>query len=88
MATGCRSSKIVGNAVRNDADQRIGNINDIMIRRNDRALVAVVSVGGFLGVGDKLVAVPYDQLRPTPDNKGFVLAGGTKQALPPLGYAK
>ncbi|MDB5405129.1 MAG: PRC-barrel domain protein [Rhodospirillales bacterium] len=91
VATGYRSSKIVGSAVRNDADQRIGKINDVIIGRNDRALVAVVSVGGFLGVGNKLVAVPYDQLRPTPDNKGFVLAGASKDALkslPAFSYAK
>jgi hypothetical protein len=91
VATGYRASKIVGSVVRNDANQRIGKINDVIIGRNDRALVAVVSAGGFLGVGDKLVAVPYDQLRPTPDGKGFVLAGGTKDALkslPAFTYAK
>jgi hypothetical protein len=91
VATGYRASKIIGSTVRNDANEAIGKINDIIIGRNDRALVAVVSVGGFLGVGDKLVAVPYDQLRPTNDNKGLILAGATKDALkslPAFTYAK
>jgi hypothetical protein len=91
IATGYRSSKIVGSVVRNDADQRIGKINDLIIGRNDRALVAIVSVGGFLGIGNKLVAVPYDQLRPTADSHGFVLGGASKEALkslPAFNYAK
>jgi hypothetical protein len=35
------------------------------------------SVGGFLGIGSKLVAVRYEDLQPTPDNKGFVLPGAS-----------
>lgn len=91
LGTGYRSSKIVGSAVTNAANETIGKIDDLIITRNDRALFAVISVGGFLGMGNKLVAVRYDELRPAPDNKSFVLAGATKdglKALPAYEYAK
>lgn len=91
LATGYRSSKIVGSTVVNDRNESVGKIDDLIIDRSDRALFAVLSVGGFLGVGTKLIAVPYDQLRPGADNKNFVLAGATKDALrdlPEYKYAR
>lgn len=91
VATGYRANKIIGSTVVNEGRETIGKIDDLIIGRNDRALVAVVSVGGFLGVGSKLVAVPYGSLHPTADNGGFTLAGGTKDALkslPEFQYAR
>jgi hypothetical protein len=91
VATGYRTSKIVGSAVINDAKESIGRIDDLIIAQDKHAVFAVVSVGGFLGAGSKLVAVQYDQLRPSPDNQGFVLAGATKdslKALPEFSYNK
>jgi hypothetical protein len=58
-------------------------IDDLIVSQ-DRKLFAIVSVGGFLGIGTKLVAVRYDDLRPTPDSKGFVLSGATKDSLKAL----
>jgi hypothetical protein len=43
---------------------------------------AILSVGGFLGMGDKLVAIPMNMLQIVPDK--IVLAGGTKDALKQL----
>lgn len=60
---GRRSSRIVGSAVYNDRDERIGTVDDLMVGQDGRISGAVLSVGGFLGLGAKLVAVPYDQLR-------------------------
>ena len=54
---------MVGATVYNDQDQKIGKIDDILVSRDDKTSTAVISVGGFLGVGSKLVAVPYDQLK-------------------------
>ena len=56
-------------------------MDDVIITRDDRVIYAIVSVGGFLGVGSKLVAVKYDTLHPTADNKGMVLPGATKESL-------
>jgi hypothetical protein len=91
VATGYRTSTIVGSTVVNDAKESIGKIGDLIIAQDKHIVFAVVSVGGFLGAGAKLVAVQYDQLRPTPDNQGFVLAGATKdslKALPEFSYSK
>jgi hypothetical protein len=91
LATGYRSSKIVGSSVVNDRNETVGKIDDLIIARNDRALFAVLSVGGFLGVGNKLIAVPYAELKPDPGNAKFVLAGATKdslKSLPAYQYAR
>ncbi len=90
LASGYRSSKVVGSDVVNEKKETIGKVDDLLISR-DQHLYAVISVGGFLGMGAKLVAVPYSELAPTNDNTGFVLAGATKdslKALPEYKYAE
>ena len=81
LSAGLRASKIIGAAVVNDANESVGKVDDVIITRDDRVVYAIVSVGGFLGVGSKLVAVKYDSLHPTVDNKGMVLPGATKESL-------
>ena len=83
LSTGYRSTKVVGSDVINENHETIGKIDDLLISRNQH-LFAVLSVGGFLGIGSKLVAVDYSQLAPTSDNTGFVLAGATKESLKAL----
>ncbi len=60
---GWRSSRIVGATVYNDHDERIGTVDDLIVGQDGRISEAVLSIGGFLRIGAKLVAVPYDQLR-------------------------
>jgi PRC-barrel domain len=60
---GWRSSRIVGATVYNDSDQSIGTVDDLIVGQDGKISTAVISVGGFLGMGSKLVRVPYDQLR-------------------------
>lgn len=76
-----RASKMIGSAVTNDSKEKIGNIDDLLITPNDRVLFAVLSVGGFLGVGRHFVVVPYSSLNVDPHNATIVLAGATKDAL-------
>ena len=88
LADGFRSSKLVGAPVVNDANQSIGKIDDLLVGRSDKVLYAVLSVGGFLGVGSKLVAVPYASLQISAKN--VVLPGGNKdqlKSLPEFKYA-
>jgi sporulation protein YlmC with PRC-barrel domain len=88
LADGYRASKLVGTAVKNSAGDSIGKIDDLIVSRNDKVLYAVLSVGGFLGMGSKLVAVPYASLQVAKDN--LVLPTGTKdqlKALPEFKYA-
>ncbi len=75
-----RTSKIVGASVYNDQNQSIGSIDDVLMSDSDhKAGTAVLSVGGFLGMGSKLVSVPFDQLQ-IQDNK-IVMPGATKASL-------
>jgi sporulation protein YlmC with PRC-barrel domain len=61
-----------GDTVRNDADDDLGEITDIMIDLpTGRVAYAVMSVGGVLGIGDKLFAIPWSALRLDPENKCF-----------------
>ena len=88
LADGFRSSKLVGAPVVNEANQSIGKIDDLLVGRSDKVLYAVLSVGGFLGVGSKLVAVPYASLQISAKN--VVLPGGNKdqlKSLPEFKYA-
>jgi sporulation protein YlmC with PRC-barrel domain len=75
-----RVSKIVGASVYNDQNQSIGSVDDILMGdRAGKVGTAVLSVGGFLGMGSKLVSVPFDQLK-IEDNK-IVMPGATKASL-------
>jgi sporulation protein YlmC with PRC-barrel domain len=75
-----RSSKIVGASVYNDQNQSVGSIDDVLMSTTDhKAAIAVISVGGFLGMGAKLVSVPFDQLKF--DNDKIVMPGATKASL-------
>jgi PRC-barrel domain len=58
----------------------VGKIDDIVLNSSDKAVLAIISVGGFLGIGDKLVAVPFDQLQPGED-KAVLLSAATEEQL-------
>jgi sporulation protein YlmC with PRC-barrel domain len=63
-----RPSALVGARVRNSAGDTLGEIDEIVIPSADRDdMLVILSVGGVLDVGDKLVALPYDDLRVSPD---------------------
>lgn len=79
VATGFRASKVIGASVVNEANDTVGKIDDIIIGQDGKSPFVVLSVGGFLGVGTKLIVLPYEQLR-TMDSK-VVLPGATKDAL-------
>ena len=58
-----RTSKVVGLNVYNDNNESIGSINDLLTDRNGSIKAVVLGVGGFLGMGAHLVAVPYDKMK-------------------------
>ena len=58
-----RASKIVGLNVYNDKNESIGSINDLLTDRNGNIKAVVLGVGGFLGVGEHLVAVAFDKIK-------------------------
>jgi hypothetical protein len=82
LATGYRTSKIVGSLVVNEANETLGTIDDLIVTTSEKVPFAVLSVGGFLGVGSKYVVVPYSTLQVR--DKKMVLPGATKDSLKSL----
>lgn len=66
-------------AVYNDNNEKIGNIDDLVMTRNNPTLVAVIGVGGFLGAGKHDVAIPVSRLKHERDK--LVMPGASKEAL-------
>ncbi|WFU35302.1 PRC-barrel domain-containing protein [Bradyrhizobium brasilense] len=58
-----RASKVVGLSVYNDANESVGSINDLLMEKGGAMKAVVIGVGGFLGVGEHLVAVPIDKVK-------------------------
>jgi hypothetical protein len=89
VAAGYRASKVIGSGITNEANETIGKIDDLLVTRNGKDPYAVLSVGGFLGMGTHMVVVRYDSLK-FADNK-ILLPGGTKDGLkmlPKFEYSK
>lgn len=77
-----RTSKLVGSKVYNNANENIGSIEDIVLKADGSMDEVVLSVGGFLGMGDKYVAVPFSNLKVTRDGSGVkIVTDGTKESL-------
>jgi len=69
-----RASKLIGLKVHNNEKEDLGKIEDLVIdMRDGHVRYAVLSFGGFLGLGDKLFAVPMNSMRFNHDDKHFVL---------------
>ena len=87
VALGYRATQLIGRPVSNGSET-IGKIDDLIVGR-DKVLFAIVGVGGFLGIGERLVAIPYNSLAVT--SQSIVLRGATKAAvgkLPAFHYAR
>ena len=68
------ANTLMGDEVYNHKDEDLGDIKEIMLdTRTGRVCYAVLSFGGFLGMGDKLFAVPWNALTLDTKNKRFVL---------------
>jgi sporulation protein YlmC with PRC-barrel domain len=83
VVKGWRASKLVGASVYNDQNQRIGKIDDMIVSPDGKVSVAVIDVGGFLGLGKHRVAIPVDQFSDI-NAKKLVLPNATKEALKAL----
>lgn len=85
---------LMGKAVTNDKNERIGKVDDLIISPSKdgstpAASFAIIGVGGFLGIGDRDVAIPMEQLKL--QDRQLLLPGATKDALkslPPFVYQK
>ena len=84
-----RASKLIGSKVYT-GDTPIGQIEDVLVTLDHATVTGLIlSVGGFLGIGDKLVAVPAKQIRVGPEAR--FITDLTKEQLtnaPPFDFAK
>jgi hypothetical protein len=89
LASGYRTSKVVGSSVVNEANETVGTIDDLIVTPADKVPYAVLSVGGFLGMASRYVVISYSALEVV--DKKIMLRGATKDSLKALrefNYAK
>jgi sporulation protein YlmC with PRC-barrel domain len=70
-------------SVYDPSDSKIGEIMDVLIDKSGKVTALIVGVGGFLGMGEKDVAVPFDAVKATTkdNNKWYLVMNSTKDAL-------
>jgi hypothetical protein len=88
VVNGYRASKLTGKSVINDKNESIGKLDDIIIAPDNRVLFAVLQVGSFLGMGGRLVAVPFASLVINDADGKIVLPGATRDELTRLAEFK
>lgn len=78
-----RASKLIGASVVNAANEAIGDINDVLIDGSGKVTNVIVGVGGFLGIGEKNVALAFDELTFARNESGNpkVMSKSTKESL-------
>jgi sporulation protein YlmC with PRC-barrel domain len=65
-----RASKLAGVPIYGPDNKKVGTITDVLMNREGKAELVVIGVGGFLGIGEKDVSVPYDQVKFTDQPRG------------------
>jgi len=72
---------LIGKTVVNEAGEEVGEIEDIVIGTTDKEVQAIVAVGGFLGIGDKSIALSFDELEPGQEDNVLLTSGATVEEL-------
>ena len=64
------------------SDNKIGDVDDVLIDKEGRVTAVIIGVGGFLGMGEKDVAVPFSSVRASEkNNKWYLVLNTNKEAL-------
>ena len=75
-----RAEEIIGSDIRNFENEDLGEIEDLLIETKEgKTSYAIVSHGGFLGLGDKQIAIPLQNLKVTEDKDVFVINASEEQ---------
>jgi sporulation protein YlmC with PRC-barrel domain len=83
QADAFRASKLIGTRVVNSANETVGDVNEVVLAKDGKVAALIIGVGGFLGVGEREVALSYDSVAMTRDtNNNLVLTvNATKDSL-------
>jgi sporulation protein YlmC with PRC-barrel domain len=77
-----RANNYIGQPVVNASGEKIGDVNDLLFDKSGKISTVVIGVGGFLGMGEKQVAMAYDTLTYTDkDGQRVIMVPLTKEAL-------
>ncbi len=71
---------MVGLNVYNEKNENVGSINDLLMDKSGSIKAAVISVGGFLGMGARLVAVPFDKIKFSTEPVAYTGVAGAPNA--------
>jgi sporulation protein YlmC with PRC-barrel domain len=75
-------SEYYNQSVYDDRDHKVGDVNDLLLDKDGKINAAIIGVGGFLGVGEKNVAVPFSSLKVAEkDGSRYLILETTKEAL-------
>lgn len=77
-----RASKVVGLSVYNDNNESVGSVNDLLMDKSGNIKAVVLGVGGFLGVGEHLVAIPFDKIKFVSEPVAYTGAAGNAGTRP------
>ena len=75
-----RASDLINQSVYNRANERVGEINELVLDQNGQVVAAIIGVGGFLGIGERNVAVNFSQLQMVNDNNTMRLVVNADKA--------
>lgn len=88
LGSGYRASKLTGATVVDKDKTKVGTVDDLILAPGDQGVFVILSVGGFLGMGKHLVAVPFDQLQITSKQVELpTLSDDSLKSLPEFKYA-
>lgn len=78
-----RASKLIGTAVKNNAGETVGDVNEVLLDKDGKVAAVILGVGGFLGMGERQVAVSFQSLHLTTNNNNntVVSMDATKDTL-------
>jgi sporulation protein YlmC with PRC-barrel domain len=77
-----RASKLAGLNVYNEQNEKVGDIREVLVNRQGQAEAIVIGVGGFLGVGERDVAVPFGSLKWVEQRSTVVAVPGAEATAP------
>jgi len=82
-----QASKLIHMNVYNAQNEKIGDIKDLMLKKDGNIEFVVIGVGGFLGMGEHLVAVPYEKLKFVNEAVAYTGTGAKPAATTTTGAA-